>query len=737
MPLTPEEAHALALDISAKEQPKIKPLRRLAPNTRDVSVSVAVERMEALTKQLLRPVGEPALRKAIWGVMGLPRALRGDALVAAASQKRRKTRTKFMDDPTYGTDMDLLKEDEALYMAWKAVRNGDLTKASRCLDGITPRANITESTVLLAASKHPIDKRPPIGLDLTPEELAKAPDFSVQLVRSVVQSTPDGKAAGPSGWTWEILKAICAYPAGRTALTKLVNALVAGRTRPMDTILKCTLTLLAKPGGGVRPVAVEEPLVSLVSKCLARALATKLKPLFKGIQFAGGLSRGVEAAALATKAALAQRKNSVMRSLDISNAFNEGFRHPMMQAMRRDLPEAVPWMAYLYHQDATLQLGGVNALKSRSGQRQGDAMSMLAFCITLQPAIVQAAAGLDVSVIAYADDVRVIGSPQLTAIFERRFAAAVAELGLKCNASKTEVYDPHSDPGTMVFGAPVGTQDYVEDQVTDFLVAWERRLTRCVDLARLGFPHEADQILRRSLRPQLDSFIRVAELSTRALGEVNTALLASLRHILGHRVSWEQLALKYKAGGLSFKPVANTFRTAAMAATRELTKFGFRTLSGPIHEQFMRRITGNPEYRLPGVPPTEFETSAKKLKQRDSPFSALPQWMASCDEPMGKDAFKTAMALQLGFATLPKGTKARTFSSTKNLQRAWVAWSLPTPFPKSLQPRDVRASTQGVFQATRAFLSFALAKDMAALMDKWTLHCRSSREAAHRVVHEE
>lgn len=736
--MTPLEAKTLALEISAKATNKVKPLRRLAPNTRDVAVSVAVERMEALTQQLLRPVGEPALRKAIWGVMGLPRALQGDTLVAAATQKRRKARTKFMDEPSYGTDMDLLKEDKDLYMAWKAVRNGDLTKAARCLDGVTPRAHIDENTVLLAASKHPIDRKPPVGLDLTPEELAKAPDFSVRMVRSVVQSTPDGKAAGPSGWTWEILKAICAYPAGRTALTKLVNALVAGRTRPMDTILKCTLTLLAKPGGGVRPVAVEEPLVSLVSKCLARALAPKLKPLFKGIQFAGGLSRGVEAAALATKAALAKRKDSVMRSLDISNAFNEGFRHPMMQAMRRDLPEAVPWMAYLYNQAATLQLGGVNALKSHSGQRQGDAMSMLAFCITLQPAIVQAAADLDVTVVAYADDVRVIGTPDATIAFEQRFAKAVASLGLKCNASKTEVYDPAKDPGTMVFGAPVGTHQYVDDQITDFLTAWERRLSRCVDLAQMGFPHEADQILRRSLRPQLDSFTRVAELSSRVLGDVNSALLASLRRILGHRVSWEQLAQKYKAGGLSFKPVANTFRDAAKAATRELTSFGFRTVGGPIQEQFMRRVTGNPAFRLPAVPPTEFETSAKTLKQRASPFSALPQWMASCDEPMGKDTFKTAMALQLGFATLPKGTKARTFSSTKHLQRAWVAWSLPTPFPKSLQPQDVRASTRGIFQVTRGYLSFALAKDMAALMDKWTLHCRSSRDAARqRLVHEE
>lgn len=365
-------------------------------------------------------------------------------------------------------------------------------------------------------------------------------------------------------------------------------------------------------------------------------------------------------------------------------------------------------------------------------------MSMLAFCITLQPAIVEAAEGLDVSVVAYADDVRVIGSPDITTTFEQRFAKAVANLGLRCNASKTEVYDPHCNPGTMVFGAPVGTEEYVDDQITDFLAAWERRLTRCVDLAQLGFPHEADQILRRSLRPQLDSFTRVAELSTRTLSDINGALLASLRRILGHRVSWEQLALKYKAGGLSFKPVANSFRAAATAATKELTKFGIPTTGGPIHEHFMRRVKGNPGYRLPSAPPTKFETSAKTLKQRASPFSALPQWMASCDEPMGKDAFKTAMALQLGFATLPKGTKARTFSSTKNLQRAWVAWSLPTPFPKSLQPQDVRESTRGIFQATRSFLSFALAKDMAALMDKWTLHCRSSRDAARqRLVHEE
>lgn len=738
MPIDGTQAAELAAKMNQRSGPRVKPLRRLAPNTRDMTVSVIVQRMEALTTQLLRPTGDAALKKATWGILNLPAAIQGDTTVAAAAQSRRKKAPqRDQSDPLWGSKVDKLKEEPHLHAAWKAIKDGDLKKASRNLEGLTPRARLTAETVMLAASKHPVDKKPPVGLDLSPEDLAKAPDFSPRLVKSVVMGTPNGKAAGTSGWTWELLKAVCAYPAGRAALTKLVNALVAGRTRPLAALVTCSLTLLAKEGGGVRPVAVEEPLISLVSKCLARVLSSKMKPVFEGVQFAGGLRRGVEAAALAVKDALAARDDVVLRSLDISNAFNEGYRHPMMQAIRRTMPEALPWMAFLYNQPSALVLGGIRALESQSGQRQGDAMSMMAFCTTLQPAIVNAAKGLDVRVIAYADDVRVIGTPAATRVYEQRFAAEAAKIGLSCNASKTETYDPGSDAGTMVFGVPVGTVQYVAEATKAFIEKWELKVHRCVQLADMGFPHEADQLLRRSLRPQLDSFIRVTEVSTPTLGKLNKMLLRAVRRITGIKVSWGEIQAKYKSGGLSFPPVRNQSRAAAQAAFRELKDFGFPVSERNVQERFIRRVARDPELKLGQEPDTAFEAGPVPDGTRVSPFMALPQWMTSCEESMEKDDFLSAVALQLGRDSLPKGTKARTFASTKNLQRAWVSWSIHTPFPDSLDPAVVKASLKGVYPVARTFLSFALAKDMANLMRTWKQQRRGQQKGSIRLLHED
>jgi len=577
------------------------------------------------------------------------------------------------------------------------------------------------------ATKHPIDDGPEVNSSVSPADQLRSSAVTKTTLKRAVFGTPNNRAAGPSGWTFELLKLVCSDKEGLLAFLELAQQLAAGNATPHISLLTCSLSVLTKPGGGIRPIAVSEPIASVVSKCLARSVKDKAATMFKGMQYAGGMRHGIDAAILKVKACLVERPNNVVMSVDIANAFNEGRRGPMMDRVRATLPEVLPWACTLYGTPTPLHLRGVRAMHSRSGQRQGDALSMLLFCATLQPAIEEAdahvrLAGHKLDVIAYADDVKVVASDAACRLFLAKFSSCVSDLGLRVNAAKTEWYQPQQDAGCILFGAPVGTCSYIRESSQHILDGCQDLANKCVILAREGFVAEADQLLRRSIRPKVAALLRVVELPSDMLDFVNAWMMESLRLILGnHSLGWVHTAPRPSEGGLAFPKLGNTARSAEAKAKKLLHSTGYFIPAESVHVAFMA-LPSDPEpwclaSSPPPVPPSpayDGVQSEHEKRKAGEAFAALPQWIMSAAQNVPHRKYKAALLAHLGMQRLPKGLAAGHLRGYPNSSAIWRRL-LQTECPPDLHCRaKVRAALQGCGSFTRTRLSFALMFDVAA-----------------------
>ena len=133
--------------------------------------------------------------------------------------------------------------------------------------------------------------------------------FEEWFVLKALKGFPSGTASGPSRtFPGHFLNAAeCPTPVAAeralTAVTKLVNALAAGKIAPEVAPWLCSANLYAlkKAKGGVRPIAVGEVLRRLTAKCLARAANSEAQAFLCPHQLGVATKGGVEAIVHSTK----------------------------------------------------------------------------------------------------------------------------------------------------------------------------------------------------------------------------------------------------------------------------------------------------------------------------------------------------------------------------------------------------------------------------------------------------
>ncbi|MCP4466725.1 MAG: hypothetical protein GY813_08240 [Halieaceae bacterium] len=703
-----------------------RPVRVVTKAKRGAVIDMIAARMAEVTSQLAKGADFHAQQAAIFALLRVP----GDLQPAATRSDRqgRAQPPRKQAKRAAGKGYEGLPPE--LQHVVKAMRSGDMSKAGRLLQCPAQVSELTAESLHLLATKHPLDTGERVDMTVTAADQVKVVDIQMSTLKSVVFGTPNGRAAGPSGWTFELLKLTMSTERGKQALLELVQQLAVGGYAHNSALMTCGLTVLGKKGGGVRPIAVAEPIVSVVSKCLAREVRERIASHFRGHQFAGGMKYGIDAAITKVKHSLVERAGAVVMSVDIANAFNEGFRGPMWHRTKAALPEVLPWVAMLYGTESPLHVQGVRVLHSRAGQRQGDALSMLLFCITLQPALERAEAamrdaGHKADIAAYADDVKVVGSREACAVFLEHFEASVAEIGLRVNRSKTEYYDPLEQEGTMLFGAPVGTAAYVRKQAQEVLDSCQQLANQCILLAEEGFVAEADQLLRRCIRPKAAALLRVTELPSDMLGAANTWLITSLRLILGiPSLGWAHTAKSPSAGGLAFPKLVNTARAAEVKAKEQLHGVGFYVTYEPTHPLFMAILPcadgEEPvDYSaVPQAPAVEEETgtrSADEKRKAGKVFTALPQWIMSAAQCVPGNMYKAAIRAHLGMARMPVGLAAAHLRRYTGVTAAWENLRLATKLPNPHDRKEMRAALRGCGSFIRTRLSFALLFDVAEM----------------------
>ncbi|CAI5968219.1 unnamed protein product, partial [Closterium sp. NIES-64] len=448
----------------------------------------------------------------------------------------------------------------------------------------------TQGTIQRLQSKHPNAERPTpawqSGFQGSPLVL------SVDHLRRAIFTAPRGSSGGPSGWVAEHLRdTFLAFPQSLHFLLAVYQQWLRGRCAPATRSLlaSSTLVALAKSNMDVRPIAIGEVLVRILSRAVCLQLRDQMARVFLASQqFGVGVTCGTEVVVRGVRRALADHPDWVVLQLDVANAFNSFHRDWMFQALQAS-PEfqcLIPFIGLFYGTPSDLHYRsgtGVVTMHSERGTRQGDPLSPFLYALTqrlaLEPVLVEG----DVQLWSYADDTYVLGPPDRVLHHFAEIVRRLGEMGLAAQPHKCLVYQTESflsrdleaftglgievaRRGLTVTGVPIGTVSFVEQSLPDRLermgrvLPWLPRLRQPQTAARLlsACVSTRPQYLSRTVPPSpavISSFTRWDA----RLGETFQQLLASGTWACREDVreaALDQIFLPIRLGGFGIRRMA-------------------------------------------------------------------------------------------------------------------------------------------------------------------------------------
>ena len=545
--------------------------------------------------------GEDGVRRAFSALLRLPSQVLTDS--GRGRGRRARTRLQRVDD---GLEVDIderagtrrlrRQQNTAHAAAARAHRQltlGSITRAVKCL-AATPIAEPTDATVETLRALHPTAPPPAV-----PASTTAAVTVTLDILSDVLQALPKGSAPGPSGWTYEHIKA--ATQAGNCcALLGVINVMIRGDLPHVPELLDSRLIGLEKPGGrGLRPIAIGEVFFRLAGLCAMAArpgAGRALAPLQLGVRVKGGS----QIIGHALSSGIAADPDCVTLQLDFRNAFNSLSRDAMLAAVAKCQPALLPFAAWAYRQPSRLIMTRAPEhaapITSECGVRQGDPCGGLFFSLTTQDQL--ETIGLthpDAAPLAYMDDTFLQGSAAaVTAAFSAlcRLSAAV---GLDVRHDKGGVYSPnvqaardtaaalgipHCIDGLTAAGTPVGTDAFI----TAHAASSAESICKIIDdLLDSPLPtQDKFLILRSSAQMRLAHFPRTApwHLINEAVKQVEDKAVKATFNILQRPeqddVRSGQLTLPLRFGGMGIRTTSMLEAQAAYLSAAAMTETAMR-----------------------------------------------------------------------------------------------------------------------------------------------------------------
>jgi hypothetical protein len=273
---------------------------------------------------------------------------------------------------------------------------------------------------------------------------------SGEVVREECEKLAKAKSPGCSGWTEDLLAQALRNPTSAenfaAMLTDVLNNEVSVTVR--DILVTNRLVGIPKPGTtvAVRPIAISEAALKIASSLAIKECGSFLDQLFGNLQF-GLREKGCETIIHGIRGMVNADRDLCVISVDFKNAYNAVYREWIAQQLRKypeDLGPYYSFWQFAYGKHARLRVFHGNTsteLFSRRGVRQGDPSASALFCLALHPILAQVSEEFrSLRILAYMDDVYIVGKPQLAAQAFRRIKALAKRAGLDTRDDKCKVF---------------------------------------------------------------------------------------------------------------------------------------------------------------------------------------------------------------------------------------------------------------------------------------------------------
>jgi len=210
----------------------------------------------------------------------------------------------------------------------------------------------------------------------------------------------------------------------------------------------------------IRPITPESVWLKVASHVALDAAAEALPPLFDGWQYGVGGDAAVAVAKI--RAAYERDENTTLVALDATNAYNSvSRRHILGELYKQDSLRYCWGIAHLAlgkpgHLGLYEKGQRVAALESTCGIRQGMVLGPLIFSTALIPLRQVARRHPAVSVVAYLDDITVVGPRQEVQAFLHDVNPLLQAIGFSVNPTKSVVLSKAALAETITIdGAPI------------------------------------------------------------------------------------------------------------------------------------------------------------------------------------------------------------------------------------------------------------------------------------------
>ncbi|KAL0228364.1 hypothetical protein RCL1_004507 [Eukaryota sp. TZLM3-RCL] len=246
-------------------------------------------------------------------------------------------------------------------------------------------------------------------------------------VLKAILHLPSGKAAGPSGISFDLLKSVVRQNSFIVDdLVLFFNNLLTLKYKAPKQFTASGPIALRKPNGKIRPIAVGESLYRLLSSLAFNRVAENL-----GSKQLMGL-----VAALTSDLFFKQNSNNCVFNLDFKNAFNSVLRGSIQSELQHKFPEVESFFHCFYSGTSDL-VYDVHNLPSSSGVKQGDPLGPFLFCLSIQPILnLLKSKFSQLEIVAYMDDISLIAPFEIINEVSQLVSSLYLEIGLHLNVSK-------------------------------------------------------------------------------------------------------------------------------------------------------------------------------------------------------------------------------------------------------------------------------------------------------------